>query len=597
MHHDRARKLVGLLMFIAAALVAWSLLVFWTGGIRETLGPISISSRDPHRPLFIALAVAILAGVVAFRSRVNPFTMIRSARDWSRTAPRDAVWLAAAVVLTIGIAWGSHTAAGADQFGYLSQAHQWRHLDLRIELPPNLLGPDSPIDAWSLSPLGYRPSVNRDAIVPTYAPGLAILMALVMLVFGECATYFITPVCAAALVLLTDRVGRAITTRGASALAAVLMASSPTLLFMLMFPMSDIPTATFWMASLAASLAGERPRPVLAGIAAGIATLIRPNLVPLAIVPALVLLWRYRSWRTLFAYGAASAPFAIAVGLINAYLYGSPLASGYGSTDSLYSSSFIGPNLRNYSTWLLESQGVLVFAFVLALLIRIFGRAAAGVWASAAFLVIVLASYLPYLVFEAWWYLRFFLPVFPLVFILTADAFRWVSDRFPARVAPLVFGGLAAVMLYHSVAFAKQTEFYGLGEGDQRYVEVGLYARDHLPPNAVIFAMQHSGSVGYYSGRMTIRYDQMAGHRFPETLQLLRSRGYRPYVVLDDGEEVRFKEVVPPEHHGFLGKAPIAVQSTGLKVRLYDLDGPEVDVPEPVRRVSRWPCTHRAQRP
>ena len=49
--------------------------------------------------------------------------------------------------------------------------------------------------------------------------------------------------------------------------------------------------------------------------------------------------------------------------------------------------------------------------------------------------------------------------------------------------------------------------FGPLKAGERRYADVGTYIHQALPPNAVVFSVQHSGSVRYYSGRMTIRWD------------------------------------------------------------------------------------------
>ena len=48
------------------------------------------------------------------------------------------------------------------------------------------------------SPLGYRPSPHRpDAIVPLYAPGLPLLMALAQLIAGFCGAFLVVPLCGA----------------------------------------------------------------------------------------------------------------------------------------------------------------------------------------------------------------------------------------------------------------------------------------------------------------------------------------------------------------------------------------------------------------
>ena len=53
-------------------------------------------------------------------------------------------------------------------------------------------------------------------------------------------------------------------------------------------------------------------------------------------------------------------------------------------------------------------------------------------------LLVVLLSYLFYQPFDAWWYLRFLLPMWPVMMLLTAAALesmarRWLRPAYPVR--------------------------------------------------------------------------------------------------------------------------------------------------------------------
>src|SRR4029079_15041077 len=54
-------------------------------------------------------------------------------------------------------------------------------------------------------------------------------------------------------------------------------------------------------------------------------------------------------------FAVPSAAGAIAVGIVNARLYGSPLVSGYDMTDA-YLASYVLPNLRRYLWWLFSAE-------------------------------------------------------------------------------------------------------------------------------------------------------------------------------------------------------------------------------------------------
>ncbi len=53
---------------------------------------------------------------------------------------------------------------------------------------------------------------------------------------------------------------------------------------------------------------------------------------------------------------AGVLPACIGIGILNTWWYGSPLNSGYGSLDYLYSWNNVWPNVERYSRWLLDAQ-------------------------------------------------------------------------------------------------------------------------------------------------------------------------------------------------------------------------------------------------
>src|SRR5262249_62280397 len=90
--------------------------------------------------------------------------------------------------------------------------------------------------------------------VPAYAPGLPMLMAAARRIAGQCAVYWIVPLAAGVLVFATYAIGRALGRPGVGLSAAWLVGTSPTLLFMAMAPMSDVPAAAAWAAAIAGVL-------------------------------------------------------------------------------------------------------------------------------------------------------------------------------------------------------------------------------------------------------------------------------------------------------------------------------------------------------
>src|SRR4029450_993418 len=82
--------------------------------------------------------------------------------------------------------------------------------------------------------------------------------------------------------------------------------------------------------------------------------------------------FRRNDWRRAALYCALWMPAAIAIGVLNAYWYGSPFLSGYGDPYLRYSKLNIWPNLIHYLAWLVQSQSAWIA--VAALSLAVFAR-------------------------------------------------------------------------------------------------------------------------------------------------------------------------------------------------------------------------------
>jgi hypothetical protein len=288
--------------------------------------------------------------------------------------------------------------------------------------------------------------------------------------------------------------------------------------------------------------------------------MIRPNLAPLAVV---LLAWTAMSDRRSAARVAAGlVPAVVAMMAINARVYGSPFASGYGRPSLYYSWAYAATNLRRYATSLIEVQTPLVALAGLFFVMpswfprsRIpFPRALTG-----GSLLVVLLSYLFYVPFDAWWYLRFFLPAWPVLMLLTAGAIDAIAGQLSPRAAPALVWASVALLAWRGVQMAADRSAFDLGRGDRRYVNVARFVADHTDPNAVIFSMQHSGSLRLYAGRLTLRWDLLDPTWLDRAVAHLQSIGRRPYFVLEDYEVEEFKSrFAGSSGLGALGWRPIA---------------------------------------
>jgi hypothetical protein len=109
---------------------------------------------------------------------------------------------------------------------------------------------------------------------------------------------------------------------------------------------------------------------------------------------------------------------------------------------------------------------------------------------------------------------------------------------------------------------------------EQRYASVARYIDQHLPANAAFISMQHSGSLRYYARRLTVRYDLLDGPDLSRAVALLKQRGYRPYILLEDWEEVDFRRRFQRDPLSRLDFGVLATYPHYGSVRLYDPESP-----------------------
>lgn len=560
-----------LLVLLVAGLGAWALLLALTGGVDLRHVGIGFSSRDPLRPALLAFILLCVYSVASPQAADAHLTRLRA---WTtRWAPLLAIGLAV-YTCVIGLRFGIFVASGADAYGYVSQADLWLKGDLTIEQPLARELPWNDAD-WTLAPLGYRPAVSGGAIVPVYAPGLPMLMAGARLACGDCGPYLVVPLLGALLVWLTYRLGERVATRNVGLAAAALMASSPAFLVMLVSPMSDVPVAAFLVGALGVTLSRVRGRAFWTGLTVSAALMVRPNLVPLAAIFLAFLVawetdWRQR-FRTAAAFGLGILPAVAAIALLHTHLYGAPWKSGYGDLEGLYAWRFALTNIPRYTRWLVETHTPLILFFIVPIVVshrldrdrrdttRFLAAFGAGVW----------LCYLFYIPFEEWSYLRFVLSAFPPLLLLAIAGWDLAARRLRPLYRNVVMVGVAGGVIGYQVSLVQDSYLLRYGEGESAYISVARHVAETLPENAVVLSMMHSGSLRFYAGRLTLRYDLLDPAWWPRALDVLTAKGYRPYVLLTDFEEPKFRRRFglsdAPDAPGLL-----IAEVEGSGVRLYD---------------------------
>ena len=346
------RLIARIALVVAPLAFLWAGRLLFFGGFHVSIFGATLTAHDLWRPLVVALAASVLyvwlTGVAEVRGQIAQiFRSLKRAIAWV-----DARVLAAtiaAAVVAAGIMWMSLAVGGSDSYGYASEAEMWRRGDLLIAQPWTAAVPWPDADR-TFAPLGYHPGPQPHTIAPVYAPGLPMLMALAKTVGGQCGMFFVVPISAGIAVLATFGLGTRLATPAAGLAAAWLFATSPVFLFMLMSPMSDVPTAAAWVVAFWCATGRSVPSAAGCGVATAIAVLLRPNLAPMALLaPGWQLLMAWRSdgddrrrqiWRGL-AMLLVVAPAFATVAWLNQLWYGSPLRAGYGALEDLFAWSNI----------------------------------------------------------------------------------------------------------------------------------------------------------------------------------------------------------------------------------------------------------------
>ncbi len=442
---------------------------------------------------------------------------------------------------------------GLDSSGYLNESRLLLTGHVTEFVPVATVLPFDPRTATAAAaPLGFVPASAPFTIAPRFAPGFPIVAAAARVVAGRSAPFFVPPLLAFGGVLALGLIVRARTGAIAGGLAAVLLAASPVFVGMALQPMSDAP-AMFWTVLAAYFAWRDRPLAMAAGAAAGMAILTRPPLALAALVLLLVSPWP--SWRRAALFGATVCAFVAFLLVLQWQMYGHPLRSGYGTGGDLFTWASLAPNSRLQMTWLLTIHTPVVLLLF-----------AAGAWFERAFAwraaLMFLAVACPYFVyapqFTDWEILRFLLPGLPFVAGVSACGVVGLAGASrPGRAALATTVAVAALAWCSHVT----SEYHVLDvqEPERKYPLVGAWFDAHTNDRAVAISSLHSGSLRYYAGRATLRFDALPPDRLGDTVLALQRAGYQPYAVVELGDEFEdFRHRFQPDAIPGLTQEPLA---------------------------------------
>lgn len=522
--HSGGTFIATLLDWVVAASIA-VLVIVATVGVDVRIAGVPVRAHDPIR---IVAAVVLLA-VVRMRLGIA---------RWPAWLTRMMMLVAISGSVATWFRFLLASIGGADSWGYVSASEMLRQ--------GRLVDP-APIADWLsasnrlaiASPLGWAPAPDGSGIVPTYPLGLPAVMALFSAIGGSAAVFFVAPLCALITLALVYRLARQWYSADTALFATALVAWNPVFIVYAKQPMSDA-AATMWtLFALALAMRLSALSGFVGGLAAGAAVMTRPVLLPAAAVIALLSNSKDTPRTRAFAAAAGVAVVVVIQMFIQQTLFGSPLSTGYGSAGNLFAISHVVPNLKIYGGHIWREIGPV---WLVGLFLGLMAARPIPRFSTSLLFGAIAIPYLFYLPFDHWETLRFLLPgLVPLTIVVADGLGKIVRLHTMSNATP----ALTALALLAVAVPAEYTLRHGsawdIAAVEARYPLAGDWINVNTPPNSVVLANQHSGSLRWYGKRQTLRWDFIDPQQLTTTVRELQSHGATVYVALE-GDEVKMFE-------------------------------------------------------
>jgi len=517
------------------------LLVLLAGAAISRFGADRLQSRMKS---WIPSGVRIPQSVWGLTKLARARSLIPS-RMWTFISPR-----ALTIVAILGIIFyayliisrGSYVIAGSDTPGYALLAQ-------RIQ-QNRIVQPITELDEFNLPddcnyiflPLAFLSGKNPRETVPLYPIGLPLLMLIAALPFGwnigPCLVGPLATVMSMILIYLTGlELGLR---RRLSIAAAIMLGVSPTVIFMGVQPMTDVPAMCWTLAAIFGALRSKKNTAwaILAGFAFGVAFLIRPT-NGLMLIP--VLLSLRLTPRSLLYFGLGGLPLAAVFFTYNKIAFDNPFIMGFVQYQifTAIKLSHFTPRFAHYTYWLAATMSPLLLLGWLGVVIN-----REIYWRNRLLLIswfgILLLFYCFYLDYETWWYTRFLLPGLPALILgslLSAQAItnllkESVIKQKYARISWLPASLLLAAVLGSATYHIKLNDLINMGPGLMIHKESVLWADQIVPKQTLMVSMEMGGALRFYTGRKIFRYDLMQPYQWPILKKHIVEKGYGFYALL-----------------------------------------------------------------
>lgn len=541
---------------LAALLLIGAVVAAVGGGFDIRVLGSHVSVHDPLR-LFWWSSAAMAMFVIAHG--VEP-TWRATRRLASRISTNAVAGAVALLVMGTGVLLTTGVAGDTESYGYVSQADFPRTVGLKVPQPWVARVP-WPNAGSTFAPVAYRPIDDEGvwAMIPEVPVGVPLAMATAKSVAGHRAMFWIGPLSAGLLVWMTFLLGRRLGSPGAGLIAACLIATSPALLHSMMSPSAAVPVAALLAIPLVLLLSDAPIGALGAGALASMAILCRPEIIPIVAIMAGTAgtagtlgtqvrgytgtrVRRYALRGLFFAAGALQG--LIAAAAIHLSLYREiaiPTYHGLGA----FAWSNVGANLIRVLRWMIETQTVFFIIGLVAVLVPlrrwwpfVTRRAVFVTFAAAAAIGAVIYGGHPQV--DERFQLRELLVAWPMVTLGCGAVALAIIRASPPWGRLAVLWMLVAIGMWTLQTAAARGAF-GRWRTEGRQAAIATEVRALTGEGSVVYSMMHSGTLSYYGGRTTIRYDSLDPAWLDRSVEWLAKQGVHAYALLDDWEVQQFR--------------------------------------------------------
>jgi hypothetical protein len=122
--------------------------------------------------------------------------------------------------------------------------------------------------------------------------------------------------------------------------------------------------------------------------------------------------------------------------------------------------------------------------------------------------------------------------------MLGVGAVAIAADRWAPAAYTVVIAWLLFMLGANGVAISAERGVFNEWRNDRRYVDVAARVRQATDESSVIYTMYQSGSIRYYAGRQTFRFDLLHENWLDQSVGWFAARQVHPYALFANRTEL-----------------------------------------------------------